>query len=48
MGAIGGAGHFWGNDKGIHFGGVREWMGEEELKKVILKKWAVGAGRKED
>ena len=35
MGAIGGAGHFWGNDKSISRGGVRNWMGEKELKKVL-------------
>ncbi|CBY42061.1 unnamed protein product [Oikopleura dioica] len=35
MGEIGGAGHFWGNDKSSHYGGVRDTMGEEELKKVL-------------
>ena len=41
MGEIGGAGHFWGNDKIAHFGGERDLMGEEELKKV-LRLLAVG------
>ncbi|CBY13752.1 unnamed protein product [Oikopleura dioica] len=35
MGEIGGAGHFWGNDKATHYGGVRDKMGEKELKKVL-------------
>jgi len=35
MGEIGGAGHFWGNDKVICEGGVRDSMVEEELKKVL-------------
>ena len=35
MGEIGGAGHFWGNDKDIYYGGVRDKMGEKELKKVL-------------
>ena len=35
LGEIGGAGHFWGNDKGTGAGGVRNWMGEKELKKVL-------------
>ncbi|CBY32054.1 unnamed protein product, partial [Oikopleura dioica] len=35
LGEIGGSGHFWGNDKEICRGGVRDSMGEEELKKVI-------------
>ena len=35
LGEIGGSGHFWGNDKWTGDGGVRDWMGEEELKKVI-------------
>ena len=35
LGEIGGSGHYWGNDKLIRRGGVRDWMGEEELKKVI-------------
>ena len=35
MGEIGGAGHFWGNDKRTKCGGVRDQMGDEELKKVL-------------
>ena len=35
IGEIGGAGHFWGNDKSTYFGGERDPMGEEELKKVL-------------
>jgi len=35
MGEIGGAGHFWGDDKEICEGGVRDEMGDEELKKVL-------------
>jgi len=35
MGEIGGAGHFWGNDKRAYYGGERDLMGEEELKKVL-------------
>ena len=35
LGEIGGAGHFFGNDKMINEGGVRDEMGEEELKKVL-------------
>ncbi|CBY13025.1 unnamed protein product [Oikopleura dioica] len=35
MGEIGGAGHFWGNDKNIDDGGVRNNMGEKDLKKVL-------------
>ena len=35
LGKIGGAGHFWGNDKGIDKGGVRNSVGEKELKKVL-------------
>ncbi|CBY33394.1 unnamed protein product [Oikopleura dioica] len=35
MGAIGGAGHFWGKDKIISRGGVRNGMKEKELKKVL-------------
>ena len=35
FGEIGGAGHFWGNDTWIGYGGVRNWMGEKELKKVL-------------
>ncbi|CBY12549.1 unnamed protein product [Oikopleura dioica] len=35
MGEIGGAGHFWGNDKETQYGGVRDKMGEEEFKKVL-------------
>ena len=35
MGEIGGAGHFWGNDKLTYYGGVRDPMGEEALKKVL-------------
>ena len=35
LGAIGGAGHFWENDKGPGCGGVRNAMKEAELKKVL-------------
>ncbi|CBY13407.1 unnamed protein product [Oikopleura dioica] len=35
LGDIGGAGHFFGNDKRIKYGGERDAMGEEELKKVL-------------
>jgi len=35
MGEIGGAGHFWGNDKETKCGGERDLMGEEEMKKVL-------------
>ena len=35
LGAIGGAGHFWGNDKWTGYGGVRNEMNEAELKKVL-------------
>ncbi|CBY15992.1 unnamed protein product [Oikopleura dioica] len=35
MGEIGGAGHFWGNDKATKCGGKRDGMGDEELKKVL-------------
>ena len=34
LGELGGAGHFWGNDKSKNFGGERNGMKEEELKKV--------------
>ena len=35
LGAIGGAGEFFGNDKVIGFGGVRDSMEEEELRNVL-------------
>jgi hypothetical protein len=35
LGQLGGAGHFWGNDKDKFDGGERDEMGEEELKKVL-------------
>ncbi|CBY13019.1 unnamed protein product [Oikopleura dioica] len=35
MGEIGGAGHFWGDDKIISRGGVRNSTDEEDLKKVL-------------
>ena len=35
LGEKGGAGHFWGNDQRICNGGVRNAMGEKELKKVL-------------
>lgn len=35
LGELGGAGHFWGNDKQKNDGGERNGMGEEELKKVL-------------
>ena len=35
LGEIGGAGHFCGNDKMKSFGGVRDHMGQAELKNVI-------------
>ena len=35
LGDIGGAGHFFGNDKDINNGGVRNWMSVKELKKVL-------------
>ncbi|CBY13408.1 unnamed protein product [Oikopleura dioica] len=35
LGEIGGAGHFFGNDKKMEFGGKRDEMEEEELKKVL-------------
>jgi len=35
LGDIGGAGHFFGNDKEINKGGVRYWMEENDLKKVL-------------
>jgi hypothetical protein len=35
LGELGGAGHFWGNDKDIEFGGERDEMSEEELKNVL-------------
>ena len=35
FGKLGGAGHFWGNDKGTDAAGVRDQMGESELKKVL-------------
>ena len=31
LGELGGAGHYFGNDKGR----VRKWMGEKEVKKVL-------------
>jgi len=44
IGEIGGARHFFGNDKGIDEGGVRNWMEENELKKVLR---LLAAGEKE-
>jgi len=35
LGDIGGAGHFFGNDKEIVHGGVRNRIEENELKKVL-------------
>ena len=35
LGDIGGAGHFFGNDRMIKYGGMRDAMGGEELKKVL-------------
>ena len=35
LGEKGGAGHFWGSDKEISTGGVRNQMVESELKKVL-------------
>ena len=35
LGELGGAGHFWGNDKRKNYGGERYEMEEEELKKVL-------------
>ena len=35
LGELGGAGHFWGNDKATWNGGERDWMREEDLKKVL-------------
>ena len=35
LGELGGAGHFFGNDKEGWFGGDREPMGEEELKMIL-------------
>ena len=35
LGELGGAGHFWGNDKDKDEGGERDGMKEEELKKVL-------------
>ena len=35
LGEIGGAGHFWGDERAISYGGVRDWMKEEDLKKVL-------------
>ena len=35
LGEIGGAGHFWGDERMICYGGVRNWMEEEDLKKVL-------------
>ena len=35
LGEIGGAGHFFGNDKNPTFGGVRNWTNEMELSKVL-------------
>jgi len=35
LGEIGGAGHFFGNDKMIKCGGVRDWINEMELSKVL-------------
>jgi hypothetical protein len=44
LGQKGGAGHFWGNDREIGYGGVRNQMGEKELKKVLQ---LLAAGEKE-
>ena len=44
LGEKGGAGHFWGNDREIGYGGVRNQMGEKELKKVLQ---LLAAGEKE-
>ena len=41
IGEKGGAGHFWGNDRAICDGGVRNWMEQAELEKV-LRLLAVG------
>ena len=35
LGPLEGAGHFWGNDNNKSFGGERDEMIEEELKKVL-------------
>ena len=41
IGEKGGAGHFWGDDRMIKYGGVRDGMGQAELEKV-LRLLAVG------
>ena len=35
LGELGGAGHFWGDERVIGWGGVRNSMKEEDLKKVL-------------
>ncbi|CBY32038.1 unnamed protein product [Oikopleura dioica] len=39
LGDIGGAGHFFGNDKEMENGGVRNWMEGNKLKKVAEAGW---------
>ena len=35
LGELGGAGHFWGDERAISYGGVRNKMKREDLKKVL-------------
>ena len=35
LGALGGAGHFWGDEKAISSGGIRDQMGKGALRNVI-------------
>jgi hypothetical protein len=42
LGELGGAGHFWGNDKAKCHGGERWWMREEEDLKKVLRLLAAG------
>ena len=44
LGAEGGIGHFWEDDRASYEGGVRDEMTEEELKKVAR---AISLGQKE-
>ena len=36
LGPVGGVGHFWGNDRMIATGGVRNWMEESEMENILM------------
>ena len=43
LGALGGLGHYFGNDQEHCFGGVRDWMMKNELL-LVLRALALGPG----